>query len=148
MLRQHGHNAVYEVNAGGTVFGLSVYYRTGLNIVRNICDMHTDLNVSVGKAAHRKSIVEVLGIAGVYGKGCHTTHILARSHNTVGDAGVNLGCSFLHSLRIFVRQTVFGKNCMDFRIVLTCHTKHIHHFTLRVLGIVGPMGDTHNSFVA
>ena len=76
--------------------------------MRHVSNMYAHLHCAVLVLAEREGIIEVLRIAGVDGESEHIAHVVA----TLNLAPANLlrdgFCSFLHCLRIAVRQPVFG----------------------------------------
>jgi hypothetical protein len=65
--REHGDDAVDEVNAVGAFAGLVIQFGSGFDVVRDVGDVDTDLHVAVGKFAEGYGVVEIAGGIGVDG---------------------------------------------------------------------------------
>ena len=68
-LRQHGHNAVGHIDRGRPIEGFLVQLRAFFDIVGHICDMDAQLKVAIFQTLDMDSIVQVLGIRSIDGKG-------------------------------------------------------------------------------
>ena len=66
-MRKHGNHPVYQINAGSPFQCLSVQGRILLDIVGDICNMHSQMVVSF--LIHRKAdcIIQILGILTIDG---------------------------------------------------------------------------------
>ena len=65
--REHGDDAVDEVNAVGAFAGLVIQFGSGFDVVGHVGDVDTDLHVAVGKFAEGDGVVEIAGGVGVDG---------------------------------------------------------------------------------
>ena len=68
----------------------------------HVGNVHTYFPQSVVELAHRKCIIEVLGILGVDGAGIYIPEVLTLGDVSLGDLRRNLVGSLLHVLRILV----------------------------------------------
>ena len=68
-LWQHGHYAVGHIDRGCPIEGFLVQLRAFFDIVGHICDMDTKLKVAIFQALDMDSIIQVLGIRSIDGKG-------------------------------------------------------------------------------
>ena len=148
MLRKHWHNPVYKIDARCTVARLTVKCCIGLHIMCDIGNVHPYFIVPVRQASYRKSIVEIFCITRVYRKGHGVSHIFPCRYHFWRYSGINFLRGFLHSFGIAVWQTEFGQNGMLFCCVFTGYTKNIDNLTLRILCLVGPIGNPHYCLVA
>ncbi len=148
MFGQHRHHAVYEVDTCGAVLRLAVDDGVGVYVVCDVGDVYAHFIVAVVELAQRQGVVEVFCVARVDGESGHIAHVAALGHNFVGNAGADFISGFLYRFGIAVGQTVLGHDSVDFGVVLAGRTEHVDNFALRVLGVVGPCGDTHHCLVA
>jgi hypothetical protein len=63
--REHGDDAVDEVNAIGAFAGLVIQFGSGFDVVGDVGDVDTDLHVAVGKFAEGDGVVEIASGIGV-----------------------------------------------------------------------------------
>ena len=63
--REHGDDAVDEVNAVRAFAGLVIQFGSGFDVVGDVCDVDTDLHVAVGKFAKGDGIVKIASGIGV-----------------------------------------------------------------------------------
>ena len=68
LLGQHGHHLIGVVDAGSAVKGLVVQLGAGLDVVRNIRNVHAQLKASVRSLGQADGIVDILGLGAVDGK--------------------------------------------------------------------------------
>ena len=68
-LWQHGHYAVGHIDRGCPIEGFLVQLRAFFDIVGHICDMDTQLKVTIFQALDMNRIVQVLGIRSIDGEG-------------------------------------------------------------------------------
>ena len=100
---QHRNRAVHQINGGRTVESLSVDDALGVDVVRNVGDMDTDLPIPILQFSSGKRVVEVLRILRVDGKRQDLAEILAAGDFFRADDIGNAVRCLLHVLRIYIR---------------------------------------------
>ena len=110
--------------------------------------MHAGFPVSVWQFAQRQRVIKVLCVARVDGECCHAAHVLAGGYDLRCYSCVDFVGGSLHVLRVYVRQTVFGKDGVHLRVVFSRSAENVDHLAGRVLVIVVPVHDAHNCLVA
>ena len=124
---QHRDSTIHQINTCGTIICLFVYSRTLTNIVTYVSDMDTNLPQATIKLTDTECIVEILRILWVDSTCKHLAEILTTIYLLRCNGSINLICSILHVLRIFIRQIILRKDSMHLGIVLTCLTKDINY---------------------
>ncbi len=147
MFGKHRDSAVNEVDARGALLRLTVDNGAWQHIVRHIGDMHADLPVAVFQLAYGEGVVKVLGISRVYGECSDLAEVFAPRHFFIGNAGIDLVGSLLHSLRVAVGQAVLGKYGVHLGVVLPFPAEDIHDHTARCHLVVAPFLDACHSLV-
>ena len=114
----------------------------------HVGDMHAYLTVAVGKAAEGNSVVKVLGIFGVDGKGGNRAEVLTTRYFFRRYAGIYLVGGLLHVGRIAVRQTELGENGVHLGGVLPFAAQDVDHLAAGIHLVVVPARDARYGFVA
>ena len=110
--------------------------------------MHAHLIMAVVELTERQGIVKVLGIFRVNGTGPYIPEVLALLHILSRDLARNLIGSFLHTLRVFIRQAILCENSVHLHIIVTCLAEHVDHLTDDVLILVfGPFEHFDNNLI-
>ena len=113
-----------------------------------VSDMDTNLPQATIKLTNTECIVEILRILWVDSTCKHLAEILTTIYLLRCNGSINLICSILHVLRIFIRQIILRKDSMHLGIVLTCLTKDINHRADNVfMLIIRPLHHFDNGFI-
>ena len=115
----------------------------------HVGNVHTHFPQSVVELAHRKCIIEVLGVLGVDGAGIYIPEVLTLGDVSLGDLRRNLVGSLLHVLRILVWQSVLCEYGVHLHVVVALFAKHVNHLAHKILVLgIRPLCDFHHSLVA
>ena len=110
--------------------------------------MHADLPDAVPDPAHRKRVVEVLGVGRVHREGRHLPEVAACGDLLGGDAAVDGLRGLLYFGVEAVGQLVFGQNGVHLRVVVARHAQPLDQLAHGALAPFGPVGDAHDDLFA
>ena len=110
--------------------------------------MDAHLPAAVRQATDRECIVKVFGVFGVDREGCHLAEVLTLGQILRRNLTWDAPRSFLDIFRITRWQTVLSQDGVHFRVVIPRATEHLDDFARRIRRVFGPLGDTHDSFIA
>ena len=145
---QHRHGAVHQIDRGAAFDGFVVDRRLGAHVVRHVGDMHADLPDAVPDPAHRKRVVEVLGVGRVHREGRYLPEVAACGDLLGGDAAVDGLCGLLYFGVEAVGQLVFGQNGVHLRVVVARHAEPFDQLAHGAFAAFGPVGDADHDLFA
>ena len=145
---EHRHGAVHEIDRRAAFDGLVVDRGVGLDVVRDIGDVHADLPDAVAYLAHREGVVEVLGVGRVDGEGHDLAEVAAGGDLAGRDAAVN-GFGRLLDLRVeAVGEFVFGQDGVHLRVVVAGDAEPFDQFAHGALASGYPVDDAYDDLFA
>ena len=146
--REHGNHTVHQIYRCSPIISLFFQNGIGLHIMGNIRNMDAYFIIAVFQFLKRKCIIKILGILGINGKGQYITHIPSLSDLGFLYTGIQGFGVLFHLIRKFMRKSIFRQNGMDFRIMLAGSPQHLHNFTIRGIGIIGPIAQIDQNLVS
>ena len=105
LFRQHGQDAIREVNRRAAYSGLAVHGRARLNEVRDVGDVDSQLKAAVGQHIHIDGVVEVSGRRRVDSDRVAISEIVPAFQVALANRVRQAGCFFFHFFRKLRRQT-------------------------------------------
>ncbi len=114
----------------------------------HVGNVYAHFPVAVLEFLDRDGVVEILGVFRVDGKRGHAAHVAPACNLFFGDALVDFLGGLNHLLGVFVGQTEFSEDGMDFGIVLAGHAQHIDYFAHRAVGVLRPFHNACHGLVA
>ena len=118
-----------------------------MDVIGYIGDVHAHFYIAVGQTAHRKRIVEILGVGGIDREGRNAAEIPPGGDFVCGQLGRDFVGFLLHLFGIGIRKVVFGQDRMHFGVVVTRSTQYVDNLTRGIFHRVGPFGDPYQHFL-
>ena len=125
--RQHGNRAVGEVNGRAAQTRLEIDSRSLTHIMRNVGDVHLQLEVACRQPAHRHSIIEIACRLPIDSNNGQCTVIMPMRQLLRRQRSLESFCLLQYLYRKLVRQVVLANNDLNIHAKIVRIAEYLHY---------------------